>query len=656
MTVLYNGTPRTGEVGVDSTAAFAAVSQKFVGGGSALVSIKLSMRHNGAPVGFGIPCNIYASDVNGLPTGASLAVSTNVISDSDLLVTHADYTYTFSGFTPANGTPYCVAINYDSLGFGSEVFAGTIAAGSDGGTLTSSTWSELGTNLYGTVTDAALPGPTITVQPQDANNNVGDTATFSVTATASSGSLTYQWQEAIDVAFVNIGGATSSSYTTGANVQSSSGINKRYQCVVTDSNGSVTTTIATLFVSAGPLLALQIGGAPVSEDLTFATATVENTYIINLGGAPGGYDQTFTAQAAEGEWSFMLGMAAMPALAASGISAALSITEANDTLTSTTTVLVSAASTVTDGDTLLSAATVLVSASAALTENDSLTSAATVLVTASASIAEGNDSLLSTTTILVSAALSVTEANDSLLAAAVLPIVAAASIAEANDTLLASGTIALTAALAVAEGDDTVLAAGAILVTAVVGVTEDPDTLLAAGTVSSGTQAALSVTEDPDTIVAAGTISLTAQASVVEADDLVTSAATVLVQASVGRVEDDDTIIATGTVFTPSDTNCAVDVTEQDDTIIARGIIDQPTPPQPQQDIQHAPFGGGGKPKPIYRWWERSERPVIEVPRRIYVEVSGRADVREENDSLVATAIVTGRSRRKRDEELLELT
>lgn len=64
-----------------------------------------------------------------------------------------------------------------------------------------------------------IPGcelPTISVDPSDATIDVGDTATFSVTATApAGGTLSYQWQLTTDgISFANIDGATSASYTT----------------------------------------------------------------------------------------------------------------------------------------------------------------------------------------------------------------------------------------------------------------------------------------------------------------------------------------------------------------------------------------------------------------------------------------------------------
>ncbi len=89
--------------------------------------------------------------------------------------------------------------------------------------------------------------PTITQQPQSTTVTAGQTATFSVSA---SGTASYQWQIEAPGAgsFSNIGGATGSSYTTGATQLSDSGT--QFQCVVSNNNGSVTSSAATLTVTA----------------------------------------------------------------------------------------------------------------------------------------------------------------------------------------------------------------------------------------------------------------------------------------------------------------------------------------------------------------------------------------------------------------------
>jgi len=91
-------------------------------------------------------------------------------------------------------------------------------------------------------------GPTITSQPQAATGIAGQTATFSVTATGSGG-LSYQWRKNGS----NIGGATSSSYTTPTLDMTYNGA--LYDVIVTDSVGSVTSNTALLKVIIVPAVA-----------------------------------------------------------------------------------------------------------------------------------------------------------------------------------------------------------------------------------------------------------------------------------------------------------------------------------------------------------------------------------------------------------------
>jgi len=91
--------------------------------------------------------------------------------------------------------------------------------------------------------------PIITVAPFGVRIMEGQLATFSVTATASAGSLTYQWQDNRTGSFANCAdgtGATSATYTTPPELVSASG--RQYQCVLTDSNGSRTTLPVAMIV------------------------------------------------------------------------------------------------------------------------------------------------------------------------------------------------------------------------------------------------------------------------------------------------------------------------------------------------------------------------------------------------------------------------
>ncbi len=88
--------------------------------------------------------------------------------------------------------------------------------------------------------------PFITQQPQGATVTAGQAATFSVSA--SGGGLGYQWQSQAPggSVFLNIPGATSSSYTTPVTQQSDNGT--QFRCVVSNGNGSITSNAATLTV------------------------------------------------------------------------------------------------------------------------------------------------------------------------------------------------------------------------------------------------------------------------------------------------------------------------------------------------------------------------------------------------------------------------
>ena len=116
-------------------------------------------------------------------------------------------------------------------------------------------------------TDAAIP--MITTQPANQTVTVGQTATFSITANGTE-PLMYQWQKN----GANISGATSSSYTTPATMTADNG--STFRVTVTNSAGSVTSTAATLTVTAGPTITTQPANQTVVVGQTATFSVVAN--------------------------------------------------------------------------------------------------------------------------------------------------------------------------------------------------------------------------------------------------------------------------------------------------------------------------------------------------------------------------------------------
>ncbi len=109
-----------------------------------------------------------------------------------------------------------------------------------------STAAHLGKSQTAILTvNSATIAPIITVQPTNQIVTVGQTATFSVTATGTA-PLSYQWQKN----GANISGATSASYTTPSTATAENG--STFKVVASNSVGSVTSHAATLTVNGLP--------------------------------------------------------------------------------------------------------------------------------------------------------------------------------------------------------------------------------------------------------------------------------------------------------------------------------------------------------------------------------------------------------------------
>jgi hypothetical protein len=149
---------------------------------------------------------------------------------------------------------------------GWKVFVDLYGCGSTGANLGNSQTAILTVN-------PATSAFTITAQPASQSVTLGQTATFSVTATGTA-PLNYQWQKNGG----NISGATAASYTTPATVAGDSGA--KFDVVVSNTAGSQTSTMATLTVNAGPV-APSITAQPANQTVTAGQTATFSVVISN---------------------------------------------------------------------------------------------------------------------------------------------------------------------------------------------------------------------------------------------------------------------------------------------------------------------------------------------------------------------------------------
>ena len=117
------------------------------------------------------------------------------------------------------------------------------------------------TSAQATLTVSSAPvAPTITTQPANQAVNAGQTATFSVVASGTA-PLSYQWRRNT----TNISGATASSYTTPATTSADDGA--KFDVVVSNSAGNITSAQATLTVSSAPV-APSVTTQPVNQTVS----------------------------------------------------------------------------------------------------------------------------------------------------------------------------------------------------------------------------------------------------------------------------------------------------------------------------------------------------------------------------------------------------
>jgi hypothetical protein len=123
------------------------------------------------------------------------------------------------------------------------------------------------------VKDAANSAPKITTQPANKTVSAGQTATFTVVATGTP-APSYQWRKNS----TSISGATAANYTTPATASADNGA--KFDVVVSNAAGNVTSTAATLTVNVATVVKPAITTQPANQTVTVgqtATFTVVAT-------------------------------------------------------------------------------------------------------------------------------------------------------------------------------------------------------------------------------------------------------------------------------------------------------------------------------------------------------------------------------------------
>ncbi len=221
---------------------------------------------------------------SGLPNNVSITVTwTKKNSGGDNCTTNSNVngSTTFNTPGPSGNEGTCPSTTFTYSFPGSVTVSGVTYNFQSGSPTSGFTTGSIGATTTVTATYAlACTAPSISGQPAGATKTVGESVTFSVTASGTA-PLSYQWRKNSS----NITGATSSSYTILSVVTADAG---SYDVVVSNSCGVTTSSTATLTVNkATPTATLAVNNSPQTYNGLPQAATVS----ISVSSVPGAVAQ-----------------------------------------------------------------------------------------------------------------------------------------------------------------------------------------------------------------------------------------------------------------------------------------------------------------------------------------------------------------------------
>lgn len=263
--------------------------------------------------------NLYRCVVTGScpPAATSAAALLSVSSDITITGNPTDKTVcegtntSFVAAASGTGLSYQWQVSTNGGGSWADVSNGGVYSGATTNTLSlTGVMPSMNTYQYrcvvsnppcnpGTTTAAMLTVntfPQITAQPQSATICESQGNTFSVSATTGIGLLTYQWQVSTNggSSWINITGATSSSYAVSLATAGANGY--QYRVMVTAGCGTVTSNAATLTVNTYPVITL--GSIPTVICVSDASVTLSGSPAGGTFSGAGVSGNTFSPSAA----------------------------------------------------------------------------------------------------------------------------------------------------------------------------------------------------------------------------------------------------------------------------------------------------------------------------------------------------------------------